>query len=90
MDSASNIYNHGMQSASGARDLSKSRVSVRSTMQSSDINNGQSQVQKLMKTFASTKNTPGSITTSKLGQKAKNLQNKNNVQSSNNNGIVSG
>lgn len=32
-------------------------------------------VQKLMKNFASTKNTPGSITTSKLGQKAKNLQN---------------
>jgi hypothetical protein len=28
-----------------------------------------------MKSFASNKNTPGTITTSKLGQKVKNLQN---------------
>jgi hypothetical protein len=31
-----------------------------------------------MKSFASNKNTPGTITTSKLGQKVKNLQNKSN------------
>jgi hypothetical protein len=35
-------------------------------MQSTEIQGAQ----KLMKNFASTKNTPGSITTSKLGQKA--------------------
>ena len=46
-------------------------------MQSSEI---QAQVgsQKHNKNFASSKNTPGSITTSKLGQKAKNLQNMKN------------
>lgn len=54
-------------------------------MQSTEIQGAQ----KLMKNFASTKNTPGSITTSKLGNKAaaskasKNLQNINKQQHSN-------
>ena len=51
-------------------------------MQSTEIQGAQ----KLMKNFASTKNTPGSITTSKLGNKvaaskaSKNLQNINKQQ----------
>ena len=38
-------------------------------MQSNDLQNGQK-----LKQLQNNKNTPGSITTSKLGQKAKNLQ----------------